>query len=258
MHRYCECVLGIRLDVLGIQQKRFRWCQSSEGVVVQFDDEPFADDTDNTGDSAAIRRCQRGDIGGLEPLIARHQVAALRLAYLLVGERTAAEDVVQDSFLLAYQAIASFRTGSAFAPWFYRIVTNAARQRQRRPAIRHEISVDWRPYSDEDRGASQHATPAAPADRDPQADPALHAERLEERADVLRALARLTQKQREAVVLRYYIGCSDHELAAILGCHEGTARQRLHDGLAALRQIIEQHFPWLVDTTLSHAREGRS
>lgn len=185
---------------------------------MQFDDESIADD------SAAIRRCQRGDIGGLEPLIARHQVAALRLAYLLLGERAAAEDVVQDSFLLAYQAIARFRTGSAFAPWFYRIVTNTARLRQRRPAIRHEISIDWRRYGDEDRGASPRGDVTAPPDRDPQVDPALHAERQEAREDVLRALARLTQKQREAVVLRYYIGCSDHELATILDCHEGTAR----------------------------------
>jgi DNA-directed RNA polymerase specialized sigma24 family protein len=45
-------------------------------------------------DGEAIRRCQRGDIGGLEPLMARYQIAALRLAYLLVGERAAAEDVV--------------------------------------------------------------------------------------------------------------------------------------------------------------------
>ena len=221
---------------------------------MQFDDEPFDDD------SEAIRRCQYGDIGGLEPLIARYQVAGLRLAYLLVGERAAAEDVVQDSFLLAYQGIARFRMGSAFAPWFYRIVTNTARQRQRRPAIRREVSADWRLRGDENGSTSQVAVAIAAAqrDRDPQVDPALHAERLEEREDVLRALAALTQKQREAEVLRYYFGCSDHELAVILGCHEGTARQRLHGGLAALRQIIAQRFPWLVDTTPSHARLGRS
>jgi RNA polymerase sigma-70 factor (ECF subfamily) len=210
-------------------------------------------------DSEAIRRCQRGDIGGLEPLIVRYQVAALRLAYLLVGERTAAEDVVQDSFLLAYQGMARFRAGSAFAPWFYRIVTNTARQR-RRAATRREISVDWRQGGDEIDGASRMAilTVAAPRDRDPQVDPALHAELLEEREDVLRALAGLTQKQREAVVLRYYFGCSDHELAAILGCQEGTARQRLYGGLVALRQIIAQRFAWLADTTPAATRPSRT
>lgn len=101
-------------------------------------------------DGEAIRRCQRGDIGGLEPLMARYQVAALRLAYLLVGEGAAAEDVVQDSFLLAYQGIARFRPGSAFTPWFYRIVTNTARQRRRRAATRREVSVEWLPSGNED------------------------------------------------------------------------------------------------------------
>ena len=135
-------------------------------------------------DSAPIRRCQCGDIGGLEPLIARYQVPALRLAFLLVGERGAAEDVVQDSFILAYHAIARFRSDSAFAPWFYRIVTNTARQRLRRASIRHETSIDWLFRGDESIDAFQMVDVAIPRDRDPQADPALHAERQEEREDV--------------------------------------------------------------------------
>jgi RNA polymerase sigma-70 factor (ECF subfamily) len=205
-------------------------------------------------DSEAIHRCQCGDIGGLEPLIAHYQVAALRLAYLLIGERTAAEDIVQDSFLLAYQGIARFRPGGAFAPWFYRIVTNTARQRRRRAATRREISVDWQP-GDNDSGAVSVVIGAAAArDSDPEVDPVHRAERLEAREDILRALAGLTQKQREAIVLRYYFGCSDQELAAILGCREGTARQRLHGGMTALRHIIAQRFTWLIDTAPSHAQ----
>jgi RNA polymerase sigma-70 factor (ECF subfamily) len=195
-------------------------------------------------DGEAILRCQRGDIGGLEPLMARYQVPALRLAYLLVGERATAEDIVQDSFLLAYQGLAHFRPGSAFAPWFYRIVTNTARQQRRRAATRHEISVERLP-SDNEAATSPIAGAPGLSDRDPQGDPAIHAERREEREDVLRALAELTQKQREAIVLRYYFSCSDHELAAMLGCREGTARQRLHGGLAALKQIITRRYAWL-------------
>lgn len=203
-----------------------------EGDAVQFDD-----------DGEAIRRCQRGDIGGLETLMARYQVPALRLAYLLLGDRTTAEDVVQDSFLLAYQGMARFRAGGAFSPWFYRIVTNTARQQRRRATTRREISVERLPGGD--AGSPPFARAAEPSDRDPQVDPALQAERLEEREEVLRALAEFTRKQREAIVLRYYVGCSDRELAAILGCREGTARQRLHGGLAALRQIIARRYAWL-------------
>ena len=57
-------------------------------------------------DAAAIRRCRSGDIRGLDALMARHQVQALRVAYLLTGDRMQAEDVVQDSFLQVFACIA--------------------------------------------------------------------------------------------------------------------------------------------------------
>src|SRR5258706_7064651 len=58
-------------------------------------------------DAAAIHRCRSGDIRGLDALMmARHQVQALRVAYLLTGDRMQAEDVVQDSFLQVFRTIA--------------------------------------------------------------------------------------------------------------------------------------------------------
>jgi RNA polymerase sigma-70 factor (ECF subfamily) len=82
-------------------------------------------------DAEAMRRCQQGDIAGLAALVARYQVTAVRVAFLLVRDRALAEDIVQDSFLLAYRASGRFRLGAPFAPWFYQIVLNAARQQQR-------------------------------------------------------------------------------------------------------------------------------
>ncbi|MGZ3681887.1 MAG: RNA polymerase sigma factor, partial [Ktedonobacterales bacterium] len=84
------------------------------------DDERASMTTDD--DSAAIRRCQSGDIGGLESLMAHHQLSALRLAYLLTRERTQAEDVVQDSFLQVFRSIGRFQLGHAFTPWLHGIV----------------------------------------------------------------------------------------------------------------------------------------
>lgn len=206
-------------------------------------------------DCTAIRRCQGGDIGGLDSLMARHQVSALRLAYLLTGERTQAEDVVQDSFIQAYRSIRRFRPEQPFAPWLHGIVTHVARQRIRRTARRHEVSLSELARSEEygtlpeqraacgaGRGASQDAAMQG-------ADPAEHAERAERRSAVLRALATLTHKQREAVLLRYYVGCSDREMAAMLGCTAGTARQRLHAGCVVLERVIREQFGWLLTET---------
>ena len=96
-------------------------------------------------DNDAIRRCQRGDISGLEMLIARYQVAATRLAYLLTGDRPLAEDLVQESFLKAYHAIGKFRPEQPFASWLHRIVTNAARQHYQSAQMRHEVSLNHVP-----------------------------------------------------------------------------------------------------------------
>src|SRR5215471_7811147 len=84
-----------------------------------------------TEDSIAIRRCQQGDVEALGILATRYQAGALRLAFLLTGDQMLTEDIVQEAFLAAYQALPRFNLARPFIPWFYRIVTNAARMRQR-------------------------------------------------------------------------------------------------------------------------------
>lgn len=196
-------------------------------------------------DTDAIRRCQQGDIAGLNSLVARYQTPSVRLAYLLTGEADLANDIVQDSFLLAYRGIKRFRLGEPFAPWFYRIVTNAARQQQRRARHRREISLDTiRP---DDSGAQPIGgrldTPA-----DSRTDPVARAEAGEARDALLAALNTLPHKQREAVVLRYYFGYTDPQIATILKCRLGTVQQRLHAGRASLQQAIRRRSPWLLSS----------
>ncbi len=191
----------------------------------------------------AICRCQQGDIAGLGPLVRRYQVPAVRLAYLLTGDHEVADDIVQDSFLRAYRGIKRFRLSEPFAPWFYRIVTNTARQQRRSARHKREISLDALPS--EDAAGQPHRTAASfgVAGCD---DPSALAEQAEVRDALLHALDTLPHKQREAVVLRYYFGYSDQQIAAILGCRLGTLQQRLHAGRASLQQAILRRYPWLV------------
>lgn len=200
----------------------------------------------------AIRRCQQGDIAGLGPLVRCYQTSSVRLAYLLAGDRELANDIVQDSFLLAYRGIKRFRLGEPFAPWFYRIVTNTARQQRRYARRRREVSLDMLPSEDVTGQPLRAAADSAATNR---GDPAAQAERAEARDALLQALATLPHKQREAVVLRYYFGYSDQQIASILGCRLGTLQQRLHAGRASLQQAIRRRHPWLLGT-LSTLRAG--
>ena len=201
------------------------------------DPQPLADESD------AIRRCQQGDIAALGALVTHYQTPAVRLAYLLTGDQDLANDIAQDSFLLAWRGIRRFRLGEPFAPWFYRIVTNSARQQMRSARYRREVSLDALVSDDPDArrlGVSLAATQAS------QADPEERAERAEAWAALLAALAALPQKQREAVVLRYYLGYPDKQAAMILGCRVGALQQRLHDGRASLQRAIRTRYPWLL------------
>ncbi|HEY7849789.1 MAG TPA: RNA polymerase sigma factor [Ktedonobacterales bacterium] len=196
-------------------------------------------------DIDAIRRCQQGDIAALGSLVACYQAPCVRLAYLLTGDHELADDITQDSFLLAYRGIKRFRLGEPFAPWFYRIVTNTARQQLRHARSRREISLDR--LAPDDPAERQLGMQAASAHAYG-ADPAQHAESAEARAALLAVLATLPHKQREAVVLRYYFGYPDQQIASILGCRLGTVQQRLHAGRASLQQAIRRRYPWLISS----------
>ncbi|MFB0535646.1 MAG: RNA polymerase sigma factor [Anaerolineae bacterium] len=87
----------------------------------------------------AIARLKRGDIGGLEALVRKYQVQAVRTAYLIVRDRALAEDIVQTAFLRAYERIGQFDAGRPFGPWFLRSVVNdsikAAARRERQVSL---------------------------------------------------------------------------------------------------------------------------
>ena len=77
-------------------------------------------------DLQAILRLKWGDISGLDALVERYQVRALRTAYLITQDTALAQDVVQDAFLSTYRAIRGFDLRRPFAPWFMRSVVNSA------------------------------------------------------------------------------------------------------------------------------------
>jgi RNA polymerase sigma-70 factor, ECF subfamily len=193
--------------------------------------------------TVAIRRCQAGEMEGLSILIGRFQLPAQQLALLLTGDRAVADDLVQDSFLQAYRAIRQFRTGSPFAPWLYRIMTNASRNRRRSVRAHQEVSLN----AMLEHGREVDLIAVAAEQHLP--DPALAVEQDEVRRAMLAALAELSPLLREAIVLRYYFGYADAQIALIVGCQPATVRKRLQRGIAALERIIHERYAWLLSVT---------
>ena len=160
----------------------------------------------------AIAALQRGEIAGLATLVDLHQLNARRTAYLILGDRAAAEDVVAEAFLRVFDRIGRFDSTRSFEPWFYRIVVNLAiddrrrRSRSRRDDTIAETAVD-----------------------------AVDLEARELRADIDAELRALPPDERAVVVLRYFLDLDERAIADAVGCPVGTVKSRLHRARERLR-----------------------
>ena len=169
----------------------------------------------------AILRCQEGDLAGLGVLFELHRLAVLRTAYGIVGSSHLAEDVTQQVFVELFTAIRRFDPERPFAPWLYRVVVNISLKELRRR--------DHRSLPLEEAAADLPSL-------DPLPD--LVAEESEIRSSIWAAIQALSPKQRAAVVLRYYHGFSEAEMAVALGCRRGTVKSRLHSALRRLELLL--------------------
>ena len=174
---------------------------------------------------SAIARLKQGDIGGLETLVRGYQVRAVRAAALITHDRAQAEDIVQNAFIRAYERIHQFDETRPFGPWFLRSVVNDAVKAFSRSKV--TVALD-------DPGE-----PVMLSDPAPGPDELL--ERAETEAAIWQALAQLPPEQRAAVVLRYYLGLSEAEIADDQAAPKGTVKWRLHAARERLRGLLRSH-----------------
>ena len=153
-----------------------------------------------------------------------HQAVAFRTAYLITGDAAEAEDAAQEAFVKAYRALGRFRPGAPFRPWLLAVVANEARNRRKAAGQRASLAL---------RAAG---VPSRDASTSPEAS-VLAAER---RAELLGALGDLRDEDRLVIGLRYFLGLSEAETAATLGCARGTVKSRLSRAIGRLRERMVQ------------------
>lgn len=146
-----------------------------------------------------------------EELYATHAPDALRVAYLLVGDRAQAEDLVQDAFVRVLGRFGELRKPESFRTYLMRTVVSLTKNHFRRRAL-------------ERRHAGAQPPPTIEAlDRDD---------------ELLDALKQLPERQRAAVVLRYCEDLSEHQTAEILNTSTKAVKSLITRGLAALREEV--------------------
>ena len=159
----------------------------------------------------------------VDALFRAHAIGLIRLALLLTGDRTAAEDVVQDSFLGLYRGWSRLRDPERALGYLRTSVVNGCR------SVRRARRTAWT-RGDGGGHGQQHEPPVWSAEAAAIAG--------ESQREVLAAVANLPRRQREVLALRYYAGLNDTEIASVLRVSRGTVSSTASRALAALAREL--------------------
>jgi RNA polymerase sigma-70 factor (ECF subfamily) len=179
-------------------------------------------------DRDLVDRAREGDKASFGELVRRHQPRIFRLAAHMLRDGAEAEDVAQETFVRAYQALARFDGRSEPYTWFYRIAINLSLNR-----IRSRKSSRTSQSSDDPRLAAVLEN-RSQNDDDPRGDAS--------RAELFRVLCDaidgLSDSLRTTLILVCVDGRSHEEASAILGAPEGTIAWRIHEARRKLREFL--------------------
>ena len=172
----------------------------------------------------AIRRLKRGDISGLECLIARYQQTALRTAFLITHDEPMAEDVVQDAFVRFYQRAKFFDETRPFEPYFLRSVVNAALN-----CLEREKKGNSFTHADTSELENLLEEAASVEDQ---------VEFNTLRWQIKECLKELSPRQRAVIVQRYFLEMSEKEMSEALDSPPGTVKWLLNAARTRLRSLL--------------------
>lgn len=179
-------------------------------------------------DSDFVHRARHGDQTAYEALVQAHQQAVFRLAYLLLGDPSEAEDVAQETFIQAFKALGRFDTTRSMRPWLLRIATNLAYNRRR--SVRRYLAMLQRAARN-DPTLIDETAPSESREADAQA--------------LWQSVRRLEHNDQQVIYLRYFLELSEAEIAETLNVPAGTVKSRLHRAVARLRGILKTDMPEL-------------
>ncbi|HTV61270.1 MAG TPA: RNA polymerase sigma factor [Verrucomicrobiae bacterium] len=171
-------------------------------------------------DDDLVLQCQKGNALAFETLVRNHQQMVHALTFRMTGSVADAEDLAQETFVRAYEQIASFNGNAKFSTWLYSIAVHAC--------------LNWR--RDEARRAQALHRCAAEILTEKQGESPAQENEVAQQAQA--ALLNLPAKQRAAIVLTVYDGLSHAEAAKILRCSETTVSWRIFAAKRKLKRLL--------------------
>jgi RNA polymerase sigma-70 factor, ECF subfamily len=174
-------------------------------------------------DEHVIRTIQDGDKESFRILIDKYNLKIRNLIYLIINDNSIVDDLAQDIFIKVYESLPNFRFEASFYTWLYRITVNKCRDEIRRRKIRKIASLDFI--------FSKNGEVMDPVDEFGD---------LENRLLFNDAIAKLSESQREIIILKDINDMSYIEIAEILDCEVGTVKSRLSRARIELAKTIKR------------------
>jgi len=196
-------------------------------LIHAFQSDPIEKQTNTVSDSDVIARIQKGDTDAFEIIMRRYNQRIYRIARSIVRDEHEAMDVIQDTYIKAYDQLHKFRGPEGFVHWLSRITTNEALMRLRKHS-RIKYILDDPMYTTPEIESDEQQPLSKVADQQ------LH-KLLEEAIDTLPV------ESRSVFVMRTIQKLSTRETALSLGLTEQAVKTRLHRAKRMIRKIFEKH-----------------
>lgn len=177
----------------------------------------------------AIQRLKRGEISGLEFLVSRYQVKAVRVAYLITRDLGLAEDVVQDCFLQVHRSIRSFDETRSIEPWFLRSVVNASVKMLQKSTRQVQVGSG---YEEDESLFAELAVKVETIEE--------QVESIEIQKQIWDVMQKLSLRQRAVIVQRYFLEMSEKEMADESGTAVGTIKWLLNAARERLKILLTE------------------
>ena len=191
---------------------------------------------DRTPDDELLQLHRRGDERAFDVLVGRYQDTIYNFMASNAGDEEVARDLAQEAFVRAFANLAGFRGDSLFKTWLFRIARNVAVDHYRRQRRRKEVQVQMGAGDDDAEEG------VASLGRRGEAEDGLKGLIAKEMTEqVSRALQRLPEKMRIAIMLYDLEGFSCEEVAEVLGVPVGTVKSRLFNGRLRLRERLRPY-----------------
>ncbi len=206
--------------------------ESGEATRISAADRP-APSSNREAERDLVKRVRQGDLEAYDELVRLYQERIYATIYHMTSNHEDANDLAQETFIKAFQAIKSFKGGSSFYTWLYRIAVNKTINflKQHRHRIQMSLNdVDFQVENDPD-------LVALISDKTPRRD--VNLAELQEKLNT--AMQKLSEVHRLVVTLHDIQGLSHEEIAAVMGCNIGTVRSRLFYARQQLQAYLSDY-----------------